>query len=64
VVSPRIFSEMQEEGAFSIVAAYLRNASQGENIVAFNADKYYWQDLGRPESVAQAEQDFRDGRLG
>jgi NDP-sugar pyrophosphorylase family protein len=63
VISPQIFSEMREEGAFSIIANYLRNAAQGENIVAFHADKYYWRDLGRPESVAQAEHDFRDGCL-
>ncbi len=63
IISPRIFPAMTEDGAFSIIAAYLRSAAQGENIVAFNADKYYWRDMGRPESVAQAERDFREGAL-
>jgi mannose-1-phosphate guanylyltransferase len=58
VMSPRVFSMMSEEGAFSIITSYLRLAGQGENILAFRADKYYWRDLGRPENVAQAELDF------
>ncbi len=60
IISPRIFSLMTEEGAFSIIDSYLRLAAQGENIVAFRADKYYWRDLGRPENLAQAAQDWKD----
>ena len=37
---------MTEEGAFSIIDAYLRLASKGERILAFRADDYYWRDLG------------------
>ena len=60
VISPSIFSMMSEEGAFSIITSYLRLAGQGEKILAFRADEYYWRDLGRPENVAQAEKDFED----
>jgi NDP-sugar pyrophosphorylase family protein len=60
VISPRIFSMMTEEGAFSIIPSYLRLAGDGENILAFRADEYYWRDLGRPENVAQAEQDLKN----
>lgn len=60
IISPRIFSLLTEEGAFSIIDAYLRLAAQGEKILAFRADKYFWRDLGRPEKVAQAEQDFKN----
>ena len=60
IISPRIFSMLSEEGAFSIIDSYLRLAAQGEKILAFRADKYYWRDLGRPENVAQAEQDFKN----
>ncbi|MGA9511786.1 MAG: nucleotidyltransferase family protein [Candidatus Sulfotelmatobacter sp.] len=59
VISPRIFSMMTEEGAFSIMQTYLRLAAQGENILGFRADEYYWRDLGRPENLAQAERDVR-----
>jgi NDP-sugar pyrophosphorylase family protein len=49
---------MEEEGAFSIIAAYLRLAAQGEKIIAFRADDYYWCDLGRPESITRAACDL------
>jgi hypothetical protein len=39
---------------FSIIASYLRLAAQGEKILAFRADEYYWRDLGRPEDLSQA----------
>lgn len=58
VVSPRIFSLMREEGAFSIVDCYLRLAAQGEKILGFRADQYYWRDLGRPENIEQAQRDY------
>ena len=60
VISPRIFSRMTEDGAFSIIDCYLRLAAQGEKIIAFPADEYYWLDLGRPENVARVEQDFKN----
>jgi len=59
VISPRIFPLLTEEGVFSIIPAYLRLASQGENIQAFRADEYYWRDLGKPENIQQAEQDIK-----
>jgi NDP-sugar pyrophosphorylase family protein len=61
VVSPRIFAKLDEEGAFSIVDAYLRMAAAGESILGFRADGAYWRDLGRPEQLAEAKQDLEDG---
>jgi len=58
VISPRLFAKMSEEGAFSIVDAYLRLAVRGEKIAAFRADEYAWRDLGRPENVIQAARDL------
>ena len=46
-----------EQGAFSVIASYLRVAAQDEKILAYRADDYYWRDLGRPENVAQAARD-------
>jgi NDP-sugar pyrophosphorylase family protein len=63
IVSPRIFAKLEEEGAFSIVDAYLRLAAQGERIVAYRADECYWRDLGRPESILQAERDLQSGKF-
>lgn len=58
VISPRIFPLLKEEGAFSIIPAYLRLAGEGERIRAFRADEYYWRDLGRPENVAKAAEEM------
>lgn len=62
VISTRIFKLMTEQGVFSIIDAYLRLAGQGEKIIAFRADEYYWRDLGRPESVVQAAEDMKKER--
>jgi mannose-1-phosphate guanylyltransferase len=63
VISPRVFSRMSEEGAFSIIQSYLRLAGQGEKVLGFRVDEYYWRDLGRPENVAQAAEDFKQNVL-
>jgi NDP-sugar pyrophosphorylase family protein len=63
VISPRIFAMMTEEGIFSIITSYLRLAAEGEAIVAFRADEYYWRDLGKPESVLQAAADIAQQKL-
>lgn len=61
VISPRLLRMIIEEGAFSIIATYLRLASEGERILAFRADEYSWMDLGKPENVARvAQQMARD----
>lgn len=62
VVSPRIFAKLDEQGAFSIVPAYLRLAGAGEKLVAFRADEYRWRDLGRVESLRAAEEEIRGSR--
>ena len=61
VLSPRIFAMLQDEGAFSIINAYLRLAAQGEKILAFRADGSYWRDLGRPENLSEAARDVANG---
>lgn len=61
VISPRLLTMMSEEGVFSIIDTYLRLAAAGENISGFRADDYYWRDLGKPENVAQAENELRQG---
>ena len=63
--SPRGFCPMlSEDGAFSIITSYLRLAAQGESIQAFAADDYYWRDMGKPENIAQAEEDIKNGIVG
>jgi NDP-sugar pyrophosphorylase family protein len=64
VISPRLVNLLSEEGAFSIINSYLRLAGQGEKMLAFRADEYYWRDLGRPEDLKQAAQDLKHQDLG
>jgi len=59
LISPRLFPLLTETGVFSIIDAYLRLASQGEKILAFRADEYYWRDLGRPSDLSQAAADLQ-----
>jgi NDP-sugar pyrophosphorylase family protein len=63
VLSPLIFEKMKEQGAFSIIDAYLHLASQGEKFIAFRADGGYWRDLGRPENLLEAAQDIANGKF-
>ncbi len=59
LISPRLLPMLTEEGIFSIIPAYLRLAAQGQPILAFRADTYYWRDLGRPADFTQATLDLQ-----
>lgn len=64
IISPRLLSQLSEDGVFSIVPSYMRLAAEGETISAFRADEYYWRDLGRLDDLKRAEQDLAAGKLG
>ena len=59
IVSPQLFEKLTEQGVFSVITSYLRLAGQGEKILGFRADEYYWRDLGRPDDLRQAAQDLK-----
>ena len=59
VISPRFLDLISEDGVFSIIDTYLRLAGEGERIQAFRADEFYWRDLGKPEQLRQAEEDYQ-----
>jgi NDP-sugar pyrophosphorylase family protein len=58
IISPGLLPMLTEEGVFSIIPSYLRLAAQGEKILAFRADNYYWRDLGRFADLTQAAHDL------
>ena len=62
-ISPRLLPMLTEEGPFSIIDAYLRLAAEGEKILAFAANQYYWRDLGRPADLSHAARDLQQGML-
>jgi len=63
ILSPRLLPLLTEEGIFSIIPSYLRLSAQGQKILAFHADEYYWRDLGRPSDLAQAALDLQQNTL-
>lgn len=63
IISKSIFDKITEDGVFSIIDTYVRLAGEGEKIVAFRADEYFWRDLGRPENVEQAARDLESGAV-
>jgi mannose-1-phosphate guanylyltransferase len=63
VISPRLLTMLTEEGVFSIIPSYLRLAAQGEKILAFRTDQYYWRDLGKPDDLLQAAHDLQQNVL-
>jgi NDP-sugar pyrophosphorylase family protein len=63
VISPRLFEVMREEGVFSIINSYLGLAAHGEKILAFQADEYYWRDMGRPDRVQEVAQDMKQRKI-
>jgi NDP-sugar pyrophosphorylase family protein len=50
-VSPALFEQMSETGAFGIAETYLRLAGAGETIRAHRVDGAGWRDCGRPEDL-------------
>jgi NDP-sugar pyrophosphorylase family protein len=62
-ISSRIFAQLSEEGAFSIIDAYVRLAATGETILGFRADGAYWRDLGRLEDLKRAEEELKGGAV-
>jgi len=59
LISPRLLPLLTEDGIFSIIDSYLRLSSEGQKIIAFRADHYYWRDLGRPADLTQAALDLQ-----
>lgn len=55
VASPSLPGRLSEDGVFSLVDAYLRLASEGADIRAFDASEWAWFDVGTAEKLAAAE---------
>lgn len=63
VISPKIFEFIKESGRFSIVDVYLNLIEQGFPIVGFPADQFYWQDIGKFETLEEVKCDLKNGRV-
>lgn len=54
IISPRLFGQITETGKFSLVDVYLRLAPD-HTILAYPHNRSRFIDVGKPESIAQAE---------
>ena len=61
IVNPKIFNLMPEDKVFSIIDLYLKLAVENE-IKAYIHDDSFWMDLGKPESLKEAEKIIDDVR--
>lgn len=54
VISPEIFALLPEEGAYSILAPYLRLTAAGRRILPFDMGDALWLEIGDPERLRRA----------
>lgn len=59
-VSPGILGQLAEEGAFSITRTYLRLAAAGSRVLAHDVTGARWMDVGTPERLDSARQEWRE----
>lgn len=58
IISPKIFDHMIEKGKFSMIDLYLRLAAAGHQINCYDHSNGKLLDVGKPESLAIAEEIF------
>jgi MurNAc alpha-1-phosphate uridylyltransferase len=61
VVSPRFFDLVNEDGAFSIIAPYLRLAGAGHAIRPFDISGGLWLEIGDPDRLERARHHMTGG---
>jgi len=60
VISPSIFNYMKQCGNFSIVDVYLNLIEKGLTVSGFQADEFYWKDVGKLEALNEIHQDVEN----
>lgn len=61
VISPEIFQYMDETGRFSIIDVYLKLIEQGWPIISYPVDQFYWQDIGKLDTLNEINKDITAG---
>ncbi len=62
IIQPELFLDFPET-SFSSIECYLRAIRKGSVIKGYRMDSFYWKDMGRLDSLRQAEADIREGRI-
>ena len=55
IISSEIFALFPSDEYFSIIKAYLDIVNMNRKIMAYRGDKFFWYDIGKPESLKEAE---------
>jgi len=58
IISPDLFSHLPKEGKFSIIDTYLDTCAN-HNLLAYPHSKGFWLDVGKPETLEQAQQIYK-----
>ncbi len=61
IISPEIFNYMEKSSHFSIVDDYLNVIENGHSVSEFPADRYYWKDIGKQETLNEIHTDIKNG---
>ncbi|NPA68446.1 MAG: nucleotidyltransferase family protein [Chlorobi bacterium] len=62
ILNKTVFNNITEKGKFSVIDLYLRLAAE-HKIKAFEAKYNYWFDLGKPETLKEAESYIKNMQL-
>lgn len=57
IIDPKIFSLMPDDGVFSMIDLYL-NIMKDEIVNAYIDDESFWMDVGKPESLKIADENY------
>jgi NDP-sugar pyrophosphorylase family protein len=62
VIQPEWFLDYPDT-SFSSIDCYLAAIRTGRMVKGYRMDSFYWKDMGRLDSLKQAEADIREGRI-
>ena len=61
VISPNIFDYFEHTGQFSIVDVYLDLIANGLPVIGYSADKHYWKDIGKLDTLQKVQDEIAKG---
>lgn len=63
VISPKIFDYLKQTGQFSIVDVYLDLIANGLPVIGYLADKNYWMDIGKLDTLKEVQEEIEKGKI-
>ena len=63
VISPQLFKFIERTGAFSIVDIYLDLIEKGLPVIGYRADKFFWKDIGKMNTLTEVKKEIEAGKI-